>query len=94
MATGHDYLQSESPGEANAREADFAYFAEHPEETCYVRRVIDGEADSAHDDTQAEWASVEWVLVTLVGDRRDRRERSPLHPMGSVLVDGAVRPRP
>ena len=78
-----------TPGERLARQLDLEYFAAHPKATSYVRRMIENEAGSADSETIAEWAGVEWVLVTVIGNRRDRRERSPVYPSGSVLVDGA-----
>lgn len=87
MTTGHASRQyPESPGEQQARLADTEYFAAHPDDNSYVRRVIDGEvSERAGEDVQAEFAAVEWVLVTQHNMRQ--RERTPLHPNGSILCD-------
>jgi hypothetical protein len=88
--SGHaSYLathDTRSPGERRADKADREYFAANPESSRYVRRKIKGEADSADSGTVAEWADIEWVLVTLINDSREWRERTPLHIGDSTLV--------
>jgi hypothetical protein len=77
--TGHASRRFvESPGEKQARLADLAYFASHPDQTSYVRRVIDGEvSDRAGEDAQAEFTAAEWVLVAVHNNGRQRL-RTPL----------------
>jgi hypothetical protein len=71
---------------------DMAYFAQHPDETEFVRRIVPGEqAEHLADDPELAdaWADVQWVLVTTLNEQRRGRIRIPLRAGYPQLTDGA-----
>lgn len=81
-----------SETEERVRQADLAYFAEHPEISEFARRAVPGEFDPARaltPEIAQTWKAAEWVLVRSIGGNGTgvRRQRTPLVPSGVSTVD-------